>query len=581
MKFLPKFLQFNDSLVRFIVISFLAIILVISCIHPALSQFSLPNKEPKSITKPPEGVTRYGEIEVSYVKSFLDGRKLFPVTSPTIFDRTKITEDQLPVEVRSQEITARLQLALTGRSQIPKSVEVTTSILNNLPVVFVQDDFSSRPLKIVTVTDIDAEFLGKTLEEVAQQWSKDIDQELKRGIEIFSKEKIIKILLNLLKVAIIIPITSFLIWLLQRYLFLQKDKLKTKQEAEIQAELSEITDDSDKISWMYQQFLTKLKYQLTPNRQLRINSLIRWFLFWLQIALWYSLLLYTVSTMPILMIHKNWVISVPFKLILILFIANICIKLSNLFVDRFTHVLGKHQILNLGEAQRKLLRSTTIGGAIKSLLNFILIIWAIIEILKVFTIDTNSLIALGTIIGLAITFGTQNLVKDLVNGCLILVEDQFAVGDFIDLGTTEGLVENLNLRITQIRDNEGRLITIPNSSITQVKNLTRLWSRVNFTVEVAYETDIDQVLNLLKKITKQMYSELEWQGKILEPPRVLGVDALSHNGMLLKVWIKTQPLEQWNVGREFRYRVRKAFEENHILIGKPQLISYNANLETN
>lgn len=586
MKLLLKFLQFKHSLVRFITISFLTIILVISCLNPALSQFSLPDSPSTGIIEPPKGVTRYGEIEVSYVKSFIDGRNLFPVTAPTIFDRSNIEKDQLPVEVRSQEITARLQLAISGRSRIPKSLQVSTSILNNLPVIFVKDDLSSHPFKIVTITELDADFLGKTPEEIAQQWEQDIDQEIKRGLDFFSQEKLIIILANLLKALIAIPIASLLTWLLQRYLYRQKQQLQTKQEAKINAELSEIVEvidqnDSDKFVSMRQQFLTKLQYQFTPNRQLRINSIVRWFLFWLQIALWYSLLLYIVSTIPILMTHKDWVIAVPFKLLSIVFFANISIKISCFFVDRFTNVLQEHKLLNFGEAQRKVLRASTIAGAIKGLLTFLFIVWSIIAILQIFEVNTNSLLALGTIIGLAITFGSQNLIKDLVNGCLILMEDQFAVGDFIDLGNAEGLVENLNLRVTQLRDNHGRLITIPNSEITQVKNLTRLWSKVNFSVEVAYETDIDQVLNLLKKLTEQMYSEPEWQAKILELPIVLGVDSISHNGMLLKVWLKTVPLQQWSVGREFRYRVRKAFEENHINIGKPQVISYNINSEIN
>ncbi len=128
-------------------------------------------------------------------------------------------------------------------------------------------------------------------------------------------------------------------------------------------------------------------------------------------------------------------------------------------------------------------------------------------------------------------------------------------------------MENLNLRVTQLRNGEGQLITIPNSNITDVSNLTRLWSRVDFSIVVAYENDPKQVLGVLRQVSKQLYSEPEWRDRLLETPEVLGIDDLSHTGMLVRVWLKTAPMQQWSVGREFRLRVRQAFEANHIQIG--------------
>jgi small conductance mechanosensitive channel len=184
----------------------------------------------------------------------------------------------------------------------------------------------------------------------------------------------------------------------------------------------------------------------------------------------------------------------------------------------------------------------------------------------------------GAVIGLAISFGSQSLIKDLVNGCLILIEDQFAVGDVIQVRDKSGLVENLNLRVTQLRNSEGQLITITNSNITNVSNLTRLWSRIDFSIVVAYENDPKLVLDILKEVCQQLYSEPEWRDHLPEPPKVLGIDDLSHTGMSMRVWIKTAPMEQWSVGREFRLRVRQAFEANNIQIGRPQSITYNADL---
>lgn len=179
-------------------------------------------------------------------------------------------------------------------------------------------------------------------------------------------------------------------------------------------------------------------------------------------------------------------------------------------------------------------------------------------------------------IGLAISFGSQSLIKDLVNSCLILIEDQFAVGDVIQIGDQGGLVENLNLRVTRLRNGEGQLITIPNSSITDASDLTCDQRRVDFSIVVAYENDPKQVLDVLRQASMQLYSEPEWCDRLPERPDVLATDDLSHTGRLVRVWIKTAPMEQWRVGREFRLPVRQAFEASNIQVGRPQWITYRA-----
>lgn len=113
-----------------------------------------------------------------------------------------------------------------------------------------------------------------------------------------------------------------------------------------------------------------------------------------------------------------------------------------------------------------------------------------------------------------------------------------------------------------------------------MRNLTRLWSRVDFTIEVAYENDPDKVLQVLESVAIEMYHSPEWQDKLPDPPEILGIDNLSHAGMLVRVWIKTRPLQQWLVGREYRLRVRRAFTQHDIVIGRPQWITYSAILDS-
>ncbi|NJL02877.1 MAG: mechanosensitive ion channel family protein, partial [Spirulinaceae cyanobacterium SM2_1_0] len=307
-----------------------------------------------------------------------------------------------------------------------------------------------------------------------------------------------------------------------------------------------------------------------------------WGLLWLQIGLWYGASVWIVSIHPALMRWRGWILATPVEIILAWFFYSLAIRLSYALIDRFTRVWSRTDFLTgllpLEEVQRKELRAVTIAGVLRGVAFAGFITLAIIDTLETLNIPTRSLLAGGAVLALAISFGAQSLVKDLVNGCLILIEDQFAVGDVIDLGHTSGLVEDLNLRITQIRDASGALITLPNSSITQVKNLTRLWSRVDFSIEIAYDADVRRALAVLKDVGDQMFGEAEWRDRLLNPPEVLGIDHLAHTGILLRVWLKTAPLQQWAVGREYRYRVRLAFEAEGIAIGRPQWINYTADL---
>jgi small conductance mechanosensitive channel len=149
-----------------------------------------------------------------------------------------------------------------------------------------------------------------------------------------------------------------------------------------------------------------------------------------------------------------------------------------------------------------------------------------------------------------------------------LLEDQYAVGDVIAVGSVAGLVEHMNLRITQLRNGEGRLITIPNGTISTVENLSKNWSRVDFAIKVAYSNHPDYALAVIREVAQRLYAE--WVDKIIDPPEVLGIDEMDHAGILIRIWIKTKPLQQWSVGREFRRRLKLALDEHGVAIAVPQ-----------
>jgi small conductance mechanosensitive channel len=179
------------------------------------------------------------------------------------------------------------------------------------------------------------------------------------------------------------------------------------------------------------------------------------------------------------------------------------------------------------------------------------------------------------LLALALSFAAQSIVKDLTTGFLILTEDQFAIGDVVTIGAISGTVENLNLRITQVRDDRGKLITIPNSQITVVENATRTWSRVDFTIDIASDADIERALKALAEVADALYTDPAWYARIVEPPSVLGVEAISPNGITLRMWIVTAPAQQYAVRRELNRRVLLAFSAQNITLGIPQQVVHD------
>jgi small conductance mechanosensitive channel len=501
----------------------------------------------------------------------------------------------LPVEVRVQDVNERLWRVFNRTYRAKQTPTVTIATLNNRPVIQISDDQSTRPIRLVTVTEPDADLNGKTLDELAQEWQKILQDEVARFKQLATPEVVIQRVRQALQIFLGLLIASAIIWFLRRILTHQQETLEARYQQQLatiaatettqklepttQSETIEGEEtEAREIANLRSQFLATFQHQFSLKRQLDVNKFFKWALLWIFILMWYIGIAQIMSIVPVLMRWSLYVWATPLALIAIWFGISLAIRISKSLIDRVMHSWKVNPLLPFGEVQRVALRSTTIAEALKGLVSFVAVIVGMIWTLGLFNVPTSSILAGGAVVGLAISFGSQSLIKDLVNGCLILIEDQFAVGDVIQIGDKSGLVENLNLRVTQLRNGEGQLITIPNSNISDVSNLTRLWSRIDFSIVVAYDNDPKQVLDVLRQVSQQLYSEPEWRDRLPERPDVLGIDDLSHTGMLVRVWIKTAPMEQWSVGREFRLRVRQAFEVNNISIGRPQWITYNRDL---
>jgi small conductance mechanosensitive channel len=550
-------------------------------IQPALGQLSLPSPFGSSpqTNSLPSGVERSGIVETAPV--YFENRVLFRVTSPTVWNRVNLG-NQILVEARAEQVAINLQqiIALEPDSKPidarrfntafdPQTLRVEVVPINGQTALQARDAYHPQPQDLLTITELDAKFYRLTVAELAQQRQKQLQSELVVALQARLPQAIMR---HVLKAAQIIGVASaanVLLWLLQRRMRRLSKTLQAQQDASHVAAESEATHPFH--------FLDRLRHRFSLERRHSLNSLLRWLLLWAQVLLWIFCLTHVLSIFPQTQALSDRVWTTPVELVLIWFATGALNRLGDVLINRFSHVLEDQELFTFENMQRKCLRLSTLIRVTKGVKTFCIYVVGTVWALNLLGVPISSVLTVGAVLALAVSLASQSLIKDLVNGILILSEDQYGIGDFISVGNATGLVENMNLRITQLRNAEGRLITIPNSLISRVENLTRIWSRVDFTIEVAYDANLKVALAVLEQVCQQMYVEPQWQALLVKPPEVLGIEHLSHAGASIRVWLQTQPLQQWKVGRNFRLRVWSAFAEHNIEIGVPQQIFRHGN----
>ena len=231
--------------------------------------------------------------------------------------------------------------------------------------------------------------------------------------------------------------------------------------------------------------------------------------------------------------------------------------------------LAKTGPINLARARQ---RTETLATVLRSLATVGIWSFALVLILGAVGINIGPLIAGAGIVGVALGFGSQTIVKDFLTGLFMLLEDQYGVGDIVDVGEATGVVEGVSLRTTRIRDLEGTLWHVPNGQIARVGNKSQLWARSLIDIPVAYDTDVAHATRVIKETADDLWRDPRWAADIVEEPEVWGVEAFAADQVLIRMVIKTEPARQWAVNRELRARLLVAFEREGIEIPLPQRV---------
>ena len=282
----------------------------------------------------------------------------------------------------------------------------------------------------------------------------------------------------------------------------------------------------------------------------------------------------------------EWLIARPLRIALVVVLALIASRLLSKVIREFVEGVEKATLRRgLGEADdhgslmvtgqlgdRAHQRAETLAAVLRSLGRAVIFVVAALTVLGELDINLGPLLAGAGIVGVAVGFGAQTLVRDFLSGVFMLIEDQFGVGDVIDAGEASGVVEGVSLRTTRLRDVEGTVWHIPNGEIKRVGNKSQDWSRAVLDIQVTYGTDVRQAERVIKDVADAVWHDDRWSTMVLEEPEVWGVEGLGSTGITIRLVVKTRPGDQTLVLRALRRKIMGAFGEAGIQVPTVQMV---------
>ena len=272
---------------------------------------------------------------------------------------------------------------------------------------------------------------------------------------------------------------------------------------------------------------------------------------------------------------QNWLINELPGLLIALVLFFLAFKIIGFSLKKLKRTLlnraAKNDTLDTVEAEKRIITLTSI---IHGLIKIILWVIFVMIILQKFGINITPILAGAGIIGLAVGFGAQELVRDFISGFFIILENHIRSGDVAIINGTDGLVENVEFRTTTLRDFSGVVHIFQNGKISEISNMTKDWSAMVFDIGVAYKENPQVVMDLMKQVGDELQNDPEFKDKIIEPMEIFGLDKFADSAIIIKARLKTKPIQQWAVGREYRKRLKYAFDQHNIEIPFPHTTVY-------
>jgi small conductance mechanosensitive channel len=278
---------------------------------------------------------------------------------------------------------------------------------------------------------------------------------------------------------------------------------------------------------------------------------------------------------PIVFKWTDFAVADGLRLATILVIALVLNRILRVLTRRLIPAAGGEGLGRVARLHEQHVK--TLAGLMYSAGTAIIVAGAILTALPVFGFNVTPIAAVAGLASLAFGFGAQHLVRDLINGFFIIIEDQFVVGESVRIGTVIGRVEHLTLRRTVVRDIQGAVVTIPNGEVTQVANLSRDWGQVFVDISIPQESSADAALASLERVCAELRTDASWSPVLVDGPRALGVDSFGPAGATLRLQLRTVPGRQDDAARELRRRIQNRFEQEHIRWGGVQRVEIVGN----
>ncbi len=525
----------------------------------------LPQSSPAAL---PQGVRQDGLYMVSPIT--VDGVPVLRVAVPVSDANAAID-----VDARAQSIgTAITQiLAVEGDGANartlynPKTFRVDVRSAKDEALLAASD--GQHTAQILTVTSADAKFQRKTVAALAAQWRQTLQTQLQQALLKRQPAEVRQNSTTLAIIASVLAAITIVIWILCGLIGRRLRTLKERVDANERAigAASERAAQAEEPASARRRFLELIMRAADPAQRLHTLSALRSTLILLLVLAWliaitWSLLLFAQTTSLGYQLMRH-----VLRIAAIWFVALLLVRLADTIIARSARAYGRSGGETGANRTRRLLRVPTISRTLSGFAAFVIVFVAVLASIGQLGLSLGSVLTIGGVLALGVSLAAQNLVRDVLNGFLVIVEDQFVVGDFVSINAVRGIVEHMSLRIVQVRDSGGSLITIPYSSATDVTNSSRNWSRVDYAVPISPDADADKAIGLLRGSVEKLAKEKEWSASFVEPIEWIGIDSMWRDGVVLRASIKTAPLQQFRVRREINARVLAAFLKGGIALG--------------
>jgi small-conductance mechanosensitive channel len=537
---------------------------------PVLGQLTLPSVATSAAPTDP-GVKLEGPYLTAPIA--IDGTTIFRVSV-----LANAPASQIPIAVRQTDVQTTIAeiLATTGSGSDtkteydPESLRVHIDRNGDVDSLEAVDAKHSDPLAIVSVTSTDARYNQLSLDSLATQWQEALQSSLIRALEIRQPAVQRRSLIEVARVGAILVGISLAIWGLVSFLRRLAKKASdevTEREKAADTQKDRVTQDTDGAHVERRRFLALALRNIEPEQRARIYGATAEALIWLTILAWFLAMTWAFSLFPQTTPLADSLIQGSLRVLTTIVITGLFNRILDVVIARIASVWEHQGAANSEERARLLLRIPTIAKAVGGFKTFALVFIAILAILGEIGVPIGSVVTIGGLAAIALSLAAQNFVRDFVNGSLVLFEDQYVVGDYVTINAASGIVEHLSLRMVQLRDASGDLVTIPHSSATAVINQSRNWSRVDYRIPIAPEADVPKAIELVKQSIEELARETEWRGAVTLPIEWIGVDRISKDYALVRASVRTAPLRQFAFRRAVNASVLAELVEAKIPLG--------------